>query len=73
MEKHCPYVERCGFFANYGRRSSRTWKNLVALYCQGGLCRCCILYRRYTEGGSHLEEDLLPTGEPVPLPFHALP
>ncbi len=73
MGKSCPYVERCAFFANYGHRTSRTWKNLVALYCQGELCSHCTLYRQLAEGRQPQESDLLPTGEPVPLPFHALP
>ncbi len=73
MEEKCPYSERCVFFANYGGRSSRTWKNLVALYCQGGLKGLCSLHKRYASGSLGFNDDVLPNGEEVPLPFHALP
>jgi hypothetical protein len=73
MEESCPYCSRCVFFANYGGRSSRTWKNLVALYCRGGLRRFCTLHKQYAAGALRFDDDVLPNGEDIPLPFHALP
>jgi hypothetical protein len=73
VEQLCPHHEQCSFFINYGRRTSRMWKNLIALYCRGGLMPLCSMNHRYSEGEFCCDENLLPNGEQIPNPFHGLP
>ncbi len=73
MEQFCPHHEKCSFFIRYGSRTSRMWKNLIALYCRGGLMPLCWRHHRYGEGELFPDEDVMPNGEKIPEPFQALP
>ncbi len=73
VEQLCRHHEKCSFFIKYGNRTSRMWRNLIALYCRGRLMPLCAWYQRYGEGELCYDEDVMPNGETVPDPFQGLP
>lgn len=73
VEDHCHDCENCAFYAKYGQRTSRIWKNLVSLYCKGRMRSLCIRQQRIAQGLYCPDADVMPNGERVPHPFQALP
>lgn len=69
----CEFQQQCGFYLKYRDRTSLAWRGLIKKYCLEAPIRTC---RRKGRGdGFCLEGDdeLMPTGQKVPLIFLDLP